>query len=144
MLKLIQELAEFENEPEAVEVTLSDLQDHGFSTTPRFKCFVAEVDQNIIGLALVYDRYSTWKGPAIHLEDLIVQKAHRGHGVGTLLLNRVVSYAKESGVKRLGWEVLDWNVTAIDFYKSKGAKILENWRVVQMDESALANYEFEE
>ena len=95
-----------------------------------------------MGMALVYERYSTWKGPAIHLEDLIVQQDFRGQGIGTQLLDRVVNYAKAQDVRRLGWEVLDWNSNAIKFYESKGAKILEEWRVVQMNEAAIANYKF--
>lgn len=140
VLKLIHELAIFEKQPNAVEITLEDLEDHGFGAQSRFKCFVAE-DKNIVGMALVYERYSTWKGPAIHLEDLIVRKSYRGRGIGSLLLERVIGYAKERNVRRLGWEVLDWNTSAIKFYESKGARILTEWRVVQMDESALANYE---
>ena len=140
VLKLINELAIFENEPHALEITLEDLETHGFGAQPKFKCFVAE-DQIIVGMALVYERYSTWKGPAIHLEDLIVREDRRGQGVGSLLLKRVVDYAKEHKVRRLGWEVLDWNTNAIRFYESKGATILKEWRVVQMNESAIANYD---
>ena len=140
ILELIMELAHFENEPDQVEITAQDLLDHGFGDLPKFKCFVAEVDSQICGMALIYERYSTWKGPAIHLEDLIVRHANRGQGVGTLLLNTVVDHAKKIGVRRLGWEVLDWNINAINFYESKGAKILEEWRVVQMNEEAIANY----
>lgn len=140
VLKLINELAIYENEPHAVEITLEDLEKHGFGAQPKFKCFVAE-DDTIVGMALVYERYSTWKGPAIHLEDLIVREDRRGQGVGSLLLKRVVDYAKERRVRRLGWEVLDWNTNAIRFYESKGATILKEWRVVQMNESAIANYD---
>lgn len=140
ILELIMELAHFENEPDQVEVTAQDLLDDGFGKSPKFKCFVAEQDSIICGMALIYERYSTWKGPAIHLEDLIVRQMNRGQGIGTLLLNAVVDHAKEVGVKRLGWEVLDWNTNAIKFYESKGAKILEGWCVVQMNEAAIANY----
>lgn len=142
VLGLIQALALFENEPEAVEITLEDLETHGFGTDKKFVCFVAEKDGDLVGMALVYERYSTWKGPAIHLEDLIVQQDFRGQGIGTQLLDRVVNYAKAQGVRRLGWEVLDWNINAIKFYESKGAKILKEWRVVQMNEMAIANYKF--
>lgn len=140
VITLIQELADFENESHAVEVTAEDLKQHGFGQDPKFHCLVAEENNDIVGIALVYERYSTWKGPTIHLEDLIVRESHRGKGIGTLLLDWVVKYAKDIGVKRLGWEVLDWNTNAIKFYESKGAKILKEWRVVQMDESAIAKY----
>ncbi len=139
--RLIQELAAFEKQPEAVELTVDDLKDDGFGSHPRFTCFLATDGSEVIGMALVYDRYSTWKGPAVHLEDLIVRQDRRQQGIGTLLLDQVVAYAKERGVKRLGWEVLDWNTSAIKFYESKGAKVLQEWRVVQMDTAALAKYE---
>jgi len=140
ILGLIKELAHFENAPEAVEISLEDLESHGFTASPKFRCFVAEVDQEIVGMALVYERYSTWKGPALHLEDLIVKHQFRGRGIGSMLLDTVVAFAKASGVKRLGWEVLDWNVDAIAFYESRGANILKEWRVVQMDEQAMNAY----
>jgi GNAT superfamily N-acetyltransferase len=143
VLDLIKELAAFENEPAAVELTLEDLLNHGFGKLAKFHCFVADENQEVVGLALIYERYSTWKGPVLHLEDLIVQEAYRGQGIGSMLLNRVVEHARSTGVKRLGWEVLDWNVDAIAFYEAKGASILKEWRVVQMDEAAIANYQSE-
>ena len=85
-------------------------------------------------------RYTNWKRPALHLEVLIVTKNSRGKSIGINLLNTVVSYAKELGVKRLGWVVLDWNTPAIKFYESKGAKVLRDWHVVQLDEEAIAKY----
>ncbi|WP_159022296.1 GNAT family N-acetyltransferase [Formosa sp. L2A11] len=140
VLELIYELAIYEKEPEAVEVTVSDLERDGFGTTPLFKCFVAEIEEQIKGIALVYNRYSTWKGPIIHLEDLIVNKDYRGTGVGTALLNEVVKYGYSKGAKRINWEVIDWNEPAIAFYESKGATVLRDWDVVQLNESAIKNY----
>lgn len=140
VLNLIMELAHFEKEPEAVEIGLSDLQKDGFGSQPKFHCFIAEEHAEIVGIALVYMRYSTWKGPALHLEDLIVTEKARGKGVGTKLLDEVVTYAKRLGVRRLGWEVLDWNTPAIEFYKSKGAKVLTDWHVVQLDAEGIDAY----
>jgi len=140
ILKLIKELAVFENEPDAIEVTLEDLQRDGFGTSPKFTCFVIEQDDTIPAMALIYERYSTWKGKVIHLEDLIVNKAYRGKGLGTQLLNAVVKYGHQLGVKRISWEVLDWNTPAIDFYESKGAKVLRDWHVVQLDEQGINHY----
>ena len=117
VLNLITELAVFEKEPDAVEVTISDLEIDGFSKNPSFHCFVAEVNGKIEGLALVYNRYSTWKGKALHLEDLIVSDAMRGSGIGSALLDEVVKYGYDLGVKRITWEVLNWNEPAINFYK---------------------------
>ncbi|WP_431157280.1 GNAT family N-acetyltransferase [Winogradskyella poriferorum] len=140
VLELIKELAIFEKEPHAVEVTLQDLETDGFGETQKFTCFVVEINNRIEGIALVYPRYSTWKGEVLHLEDLIVSEACRGLGLGTILLNEVVKYAKQLGVRRVSWEVLDWNEPAIKFYESKGANVMRDWDVVQLDESAIDNY----
>lgn len=140
VLELIQELAIFEKEPHAVEITVSDLENDGFGTDPKFTCFVVEVDKTIEGIALVYTRYSTWKGQALHLEDLIVSQKCRGQGLGTLLLDTVVKHAKKLGVKRVSWEVLDWNESAIKFYESKGANVMRDWDVVHLDQNGINNY----
>lgn len=139
VLGLIQELAVFENEPDAVEINEEDLIRDGFEGD-AFKCFVAEMDARIVGIALVYPRYSTWKGVALHLEDLIVTQSLRGSGIGSALLKQVVDYAKELGVKRVSWDVLDWNEPAISFYEAKGAKVLRDWDVVQLDEQGIKNF----
>lgn len=140
VLQLIQELATFEKEDHAVEVTVEDLEEDGFGKNPLFHCFVAEKEGRIVGMALVYPRYSTWKGPVIHLEDLIVTEEMRGSGLGTALLNEVVTYGHDLGVKRISWEVLDWNEPAIGFYESKGANVMRDWDVVQLNEEAIKNY----
>ncbi|KQC30310.1 GNAT family N-acetyltransferase [Flagellimonas eckloniae] len=140
VIGLVQELALFEKEPQAVEVTREDLVKDGFGEKKLFHCFVAELDNQIVGIALVYPRYSTWKGPVIHLEDLIVSQKMRGSGLGTALLNEVVKYGHKLGVKRISWEVLDWNEPAIEFYEKKGANVMRDWDVVQLNEEAIANY----
>ncbi|MCP4978341.1 MAG: GNAT family N-acetyltransferase [Maribacter sp.] len=140
VLELIKELASFEKEPGAVEVTADDLVHDGFGSEKLFHCFVGESNRSIVGMALVYNRYSTWKGPIIHLEDLVVSETMRGSGLGTALLNEVVKYCAKQGVKRISWEVLDWNEPAITFYKKKGAKVLRDWDVVHLDEKGIQNY----
>lgn len=140
VLNLIKALALYEKEPDAVEVTVADLEQDGFGSKPAFHCFVAEVNNTIVGIALVYNRYSTWKGRAIHLEDLIVSESMRGTGIGSALLDEVVKYAHELGVKRINWEVLDWNDPAIAFYEKKGAKVMRDWDVVQLSEEGIKNY----
>ncbi|WP_136482120.1 GNAT family N-acetyltransferase [Cognatitamlana onchidii] len=137
---LIKELAIFEKEPEAVEITVKDLELDGFGDTPAFHCFVAEVNSKIMGIALIYNRYSTWKGKAIHLEDLIVSKSMRGTGIGTALLDEVIKYGHNLGVRRINWEVLDWNEPAIAFYEKKGAHVMRDWNVVQLNKEAIENY----
>ncbi|WP_178987039.1 GNAT family N-acetyltransferase [Winogradskyella schleiferi] len=140
VLELIQELATFEKESDAVEISVSDLENDGFGSKPKFTCFVLEVDSIIEGIALVYPRYSTWKGEVLHLEDLIVSAKYRGKGLGTELLDTVIKHAKSLGVKRVSWEVLDWNEPAIKFYESKGANVMRDWNVVQLDENGIVNY----
>ncbi|MDG5490857.1 GNAT family N-acetyltransferase [Psychroserpens sp. SPM9] len=140
VLELIVELAVFEKEPEAVKVTVEDLEKGGFESPEQFVCFVAECDGVIEGIALVYNRFSTWKGPVLHLEDLIVSQQKRGTGLGTALLDTVVKYGKSLGVRRIGWEVIDWNTSAISFYEKKGADVKRDWFVVQLNEEGIENY----
>lgn len=148
IFQLINELAIFEKEPEAVIITPQVLLRDGFGTTPKFHCFVAETledvesssVQKILGIALVYMRYSTWKGEVLHLEDLIVNEKARGKGIGGALLQEVINYGNSLGVKRIGWEVLSWNTPAIEFYEHIGANIMHDWRVVQLDEAGIEKY----
>ena len=141
ILNLIKELAVFEKLPNEVEITADDLVKDGFSTNPKFKTFVAqEPDETIIGMTLFYERYSTWKGTIIHLEDLMVTATKRGIGAGKALYTSVLKYADDHKCKRVDWDVLDWNTDAINFYESTGAKILEDWRVVHMNEQGLKNF----
>jgi len=140
VMGLIKELAKFEKEADAVSITVADLEQDGFGENPLFHCFVAEVENKIVGIALVYPRYSTWKGSVVHLEDLIVTKKMRGSGVGSALLSKVVTYSHELGVKRVCWEVLDWNEPAIAFYESKGANVMRDWNVVQLNEQGIQKF----
>jgi GNAT superfamily N-acetyltransferase len=140
VLMLIKELAKFEKEPNAVILNEEQLVRDGFSENPKFKCFIAESNDEIIGMALGYPRYSTWKGVTMHLEDLIVTKSRRGNGIGSLLFSKFINYAHSLRVKRIEWAVLDWNVNAIEFYEKNGAKILSDWRVAQMDEDSIKKF----
>lgn len=140
VLELINELAIYEKEPDAVEVTVTDLEEKGFGKQPAFQCFVAESNKKINGIALVYKRFSTWKGEVLHLEDLIVSEQMRGKGLGAALLDEVVKYGKQLGVKRISWEVLDWNEPAIDFYEKKGANVMRDWDIVHLTEQGIENY----
>ena len=140
VLELIQELATFEKEPDAVVVTVSDLEKDGFGETPLFHTFIAKINDEIVGIALYYYRYSTWKGKTIHLEDLIVKEKMRGSGIGFALYSKIIEQGKKDNVRRIEWAVLDWNIQAINFYKKSGAKILDDWRVVQMDEQRINEF----
>ena len=123
------------------EITVADLRS-GMVLEKRSYSDVssAEVDGKIVGIALVYPRYSTWKGPVIHLEDLIVTKKMRGHGLGNAPLTEVVKFGYRQGVKRISWEVLDWNEPAIAFYEKKGARVMRDWDVVQLDAKGIETY----
>ena len=140
VLDLIKELAIYEKEPNAVVVTVSDLVRDGFSDNPLFYTFIAEVEGQIIGMALYYYRYSTWKGKTIHLEDLIVKENRRGTGAGHALYTEIMKQGKKDNVRRIEWNVLNWNTPAIDFYNKSGAKLLEDWRVVNMDEEGMTHF----
>src|SRR5690606_4042849 len=133
VLALVQELADFEKEPHAVEIDREDLINHGFNKG-LFHCFVADTPQGLGGIALVYPRYSTWKCPVYSLEYLVVAEPMRGSGLGTDLLDGVVRYGHSLGVKRICWEVLGWNAPANEFYEKKGARVLRDWDVVHLDQ----------
>jgi GNAT superfamily N-acetyltransferase len=140
VLALITELAIFEKEPTAVVVTVEDLIRDGFSENPLFYTFVAEVQNEIIGVALYYYRFSTWKGKTIHLEDLILNEQYRKQGIGFALYQHIIEAGHREGVRRIEWNVLDWNTPAIDFYAKTGAKILNDWCVVQLDEHGIQHF----
>ena len=137
VLGLIKELATFEKEPNAVVVTVADLERDGFGENPFFHTFIAEENEEIVGMALYYYRYSTWKGKTIHLEDLIVKEEKRGAGLGFKLYSEVIAQGKCDGVRRIEWNVLDWNAPAIEFYEKSGAKVFKDWLVAQMDEKGI-------
>ena len=141
VLALIQELAVYERAPDAVTNTLADMQRDGFGPAPIFSFFVLEDHTSqIIGIALFYTAYSTWKGRMLYLEDLVVTEAARRGGFGKLLFDAVVAEARATGAVRLKWQVLDWNEPAITFYKKLGANIETEWLNGNLDQTQLANY----
>ena len=140
ILKLIKELAVFERAPNEVILTEADIERDGFSEKPLFQCLVALVDEVAVGIALFYWRYSTWKGPTLHLEDLIVNESYTSKGIGSELYKEFVRYAYHQNVQRIEWAVLDWNKKAIDFYRKSGAEVLDDWRIVQMNKPQMRDY----
>ncbi len=139
LLELIKELALYEKAPEEVTVDLKDFIDAGFGEKPVWKAFVAEVDELIIGFALYYIRYSTWKGSRLYLEDLIVTESMRGKGIGKILFDRLIIEAKELGYSGMVWQVLDWNEPAINFYKKYKASIDAGWLNASLSKEQLLN-----
>ena len=126
-LELIQELAFYEKAPQEVSLTVEELEEDGFGQNPIYELLVAEQEGEIIGVALFYEKYSTWKGRCTYLEDLIVTESKRGIGAGKALFEAVISHSKNKKSGRMEWQVLDWNKPAIDFYKSYGAELDPEW-----------------
>ena len=127
LLELVNELAVYEKAPQEVTVTLAHFEESGFSENPVWWGFVAESNNIILGFALYYIRYSTWKGQCLYLEDFLVTENARGKGIGKLLFERVIEECKEKGFKRMVWQVLEWNVPAINFYKKYNARLDGEW-----------------
>ncbi len=127
VLALVKELAIYEKAENEVENTVAMMLDDGFGPHPIYGFFVAETEEKIVGLALYYYRYSTWKGKCIYLEDIVVTEAWRGAGIGRKLLDKIVEKAREVNVRRISWQVLDWNEPAINFYKKVGASLDAEW-----------------
>ena len=127
LLALIKELALYEKAPEQVTVTLAHFEESGFGNHPVWWGFVAELEGVVVGFALYYIRYSTWKGQCLYLEDFLVTESQRGKGIGAKLFELVIQEAKEKGFRRMVWQVLDWNEPAINFYKKYDATLDPEW-----------------
>ena len=127
LLELVRELAVYEKAPDEVTVSLEHFENSGFGPAPVWWAFVAEENDFIYGFALYYIRYSTWKGQAMYLEDILVTEAARGKGIGKLLFDRLIEEAREKGFKRMIWQVLEWNKPAINFYNKYKAEFDGEW-----------------
>jgi|ERR1700679_1311899 GNAT superfamily N-acetyltransferase len=139
ILNFIRELAAYEREPNAVVATEADLLRDGWGEPTRFTALIAEYDSSPAGFALYFTTYSTWRGHhGIRLEDLYVTPALRGHGIGKALLSRLARIAVDQGCPRLEWDVLEWNEPAIAFYRSIGANIMTEWRIMRVADDALS------
>jgi GNAT superfamily N-acetyltransferase len=141
LLELVNELALFERAPQEVTVTLKEFEDAGFGEKPVWKAFVAETNGVIVGFALYYIRYSTWKGNRMYLEDLIITESMRGNGIGKLLFDRLIIEAKELGFSGMVWQVLDWNEPAINFYKKYEASVEAGWLNASLSREQLLKIE---
>lgn len=127
MLQLVHELAVYERAPDEVTVSMEHFIESGFGNNPVWWALVAEADGKVIGFALYYIRYSTWKGQRMYLEDILVTETWRGKGIGTLLMNELVAISKEKGFHGINWQVLNWNEPAINFYKKYNANFDSEW-----------------
>jgi GNAT superfamily N-acetyltransferase len=127
MMELIQELATYEKAPDEVTVSLSHFEESGFGQNPVWWAFVAEVSGVVVGMALYYVRYSTWKGQRMYLEDILVTEEMRGKKIGSLLFDTLIQEAKDKKFMGMNWQVLDWNEPAINFYKKYNASFDPEW-----------------
>lgn len=133
ILELIKELAEYERLSDRVIATEEKLERSIFGNEKFVEILLAEVNNKSVGYALFFKNYSTFLGkPGIYLEDLFVKPSYRGKGIGKALLSKIISIAKERNYGRVEWSVLDWNLSAIDFYKKMGAEPLEEWKVFRL------------
>ncbi len=133
ILQMIRALADYEKEPLEVTITADELLRDGFADKPLFQCLVLQLDEKPVGFALSYNRYSTWKGKTLYLEDLFVIPEARGQGLGKLAMVELARIARDSGCVRFEWQVLDWNQPAIDFYKSFGTSLQPQWVTCRLD-----------
>jgi len=127
ILELIKELALYERAPEEVTVNLEHFIDAGFGKHPVWNAYVAEVDKIVVGFALYYTRYSTWKGCRLYLEDFLVTEDFRGKGIGKILFEKVIEESKNGNYNGMVWQVLDWNAPAINFYNKYQATLESGW-----------------
>ena len=139
-LMLIHELADFEKAPDAVTNTVVAMVEDGFGSNPIFGCYVAEIENRVVGIAIYYVKYSTWNGKGLYLDDLIVTEEHRGKGIGKKLFDVYMQEAKCIGANMLHWQVLDWNSRAIKFYERLGASIDATWLDCKMTKEQIENY----
>lgn len=140
LMELVNELALFERAPDEVTVTLEEFEAAGFGANPVWKAYVAEWEGFIVGFAIYYVRYSTWKGCRLYLEDLIVTESWRGKGVGKLLFDKMIQEAEEMGFNGMTWQVLDWNEPAIKFYNKYEAAIEDGWLNGSLSKEQIKNY----
>lgn len=142
VLGLIKELAIYEKAPLEVAVTLEEMERDGFGPNPIFQYYVAEMEGKIVGIALYYIKYSTWKGKCVFLEDIIVTEQYRQFGIGKKLFDEVVKVAKETKARRLEWQVLEWNEPAIKFYKKLNATLDPEWWNGKLTDEQMKEYKF--
>lgn len=140
MLELVRELAIFEKEPDAVTVTKEAMLEDGFGKHPVWFGWVAEDGTGLVGMALCYDRYSTWKGRCLYLEDIVVTASARGRGIGERLFRRCVQHGVDQGYQWMRWQVLDWNTDAIRFYRRLGAEVSAGWLNGDMSAVQMRNF----
>jgi len=142
VLALIKHLADYEKSLNEVTITLEELKEDGFGKRPWFWFLVAEKNQEIIGLSFYWIRYSTWKGKFLFLEDFIIKEEFRGKGIGSKLFEETVKICRELNLNGMMWQVLDWNTSAIEFYKKYNANISNEWLTGRLSKKQIKNLYF--
>jgi len=140
VLELIHELADYEKSLDEVTITLEDLEKDGFGDTSYYSFIVAEQNNTIVGLSFYFIRYSTWKGKFLYLEDFIVKEEYRNMGIGHLLFDATINVCKKEDLNGMIWQVLDWNVPAITFYKKYNASISTDWYNGKLSKLQIINF----
>ncbi len=140
VLNLIKKLAEYENSINEVDISIKQLEKDGFKDCPDFYFLVAEHDKKIVGISFYFIRYSTWKGKVLFLEDFIIKSDFRRKGIGELLFKETIKIAHKEKLNGFFWQVLDWNIPAINFYKKLGAEISSNWLNGRLNKQQINNF----
>ena len=144
VLELIKELALYERAPNEVITSVEQMERDGFGEDAVFRFLVAESEKKIIGIALYYTAYSTWKGKYIYLDDLIVTEKLRRSGTGKLLFDALVKETQREGANQLRWHVLEWNTPAINFYKKYNATLDPEWITGKLEKEQIENFNAEQ
>jgi GNAT superfamily N-acetyltransferase len=138
IVALVRELADYERAPEAAKAEVADIERAFFGSAPKVHALIAEWNGSAVGFAVYFFNFSTWTGRhGVYLEDLFVREGARGRGIGKALLERLAGIARDKDCARLEWSVLDWNEPAIGFYKSLGARAMDEWTVYRVEGEAL-------
>ena len=139
VLFMIKELAEYENSLHEEEITIEQLQKDGFGNKPYFSFLIASIEGKAIGFSFYFIRYSTWKGKFLFLEDFYIKEAYRNKGVGSILFQETINLCKELEVNGMMWQVLDWNTSAIDFYKKFNSNVSSDWLTGKLTKDQIKN-----
>lgn len=140
VLTLIKELATYEKALHEVTNTVTLMERDGFGGNPLFGFFVAEEERTILGISLYYYRYSTWNGKRLYLEDIVVTQTHRGKGIGHMLFEETMRYSLQSECTGMQWQVLDWNESAINFYKKYQSRLDNEWINCHLEASQIREF----
>jgi GNAT superfamily N-acetyltransferase len=142
LLELIKELASYENAGDEVKIRIKDLEKDGFGVQPLFQFIIAKKNNYLLGMSFYFVRYSTWKGKILYLEDFVVKKEYRGLGIGALLFEEMINICVKEKFKGMAWQVLEWNLPAINFYKKYNSDISSTWLDGKLTEEQIHTFHY--